>query len=694
MRSAAAACACAGLLACSFDPSGIAPQGSASADAAVPADAAAPPLVLGDGSDGALTVASDGVVVNAATPITTAGELTVDVVDAAIVAPGDLVMLWQTTGTSERAAGDTSAVELEAGGVGHFELATVAAVRAGAVMVVEPLAHRYGAGAQLVRVPQYTDVDINAGGRLTATAWDGQSGGVVAFVASGTVTLRGAIDATGLGFRGGPSAVGPLQRDCAALEEPGPGGGRAGEAVIGPFDESATGYGNRGNGGGGGNCSDAGGGGGGHARAGGRGGDSVALFGRSRVGGRGGAALRYAADTHLSFGGGGGAGHINTTDDSSGGSGGGVIWIRGRSIAGAGMIRADGVDGAASSDNNGAGGGGAGGVIDLAVATSMSCGLLSASGGAGGNTAAEHGPGGGGGPGVIELSPATCAARAEAGATGVAGGDAWGAGHGCGDAVVEGDETCDDENLVAGDGCNEVCQLEPGWRCDGSPSRCSRCGNGELDAGESCDDGNRDDGDGCNALCMVEPGATCTARNAVRNGGFTDGNTGFTTDAIFIPAPRGNPFGCADTGHYAIRGDGSFAGGFPAIDVSPTEDNLSLQFDAATEPGLRLWQQTVELVPSTDYVLYFFAARDGGIAPRLTVEVDGEVLGAPYEVTDGDWQKVRHRFRSSALGGAATITIRNQRAGCLGNNPALDEIWLQPAASPSGPPTPAAFECQ
>ena len=59
---------------------------------------------------------------------------------------------------------------------------------------------------------------------------------------------------------------------------------------------------------------------------------------------------------------------------------------------------------------------------------------------------------------------------------------------GCGNAVLDPGEQCDDGNLNAGDGCSPVCQVE-------------RCGNRILDAGEACDDGNTVGGDGCSRDC-------------------------------------------------------------------------------------------------------------------------------------------------------------------------------------------------
>lgn len=43
---------------------------------------------------------------------------------------------------------------------------------------------------------------------------------------------------------------------------------------------------------------------------------------------------------------------------------------------------------------------------------------------------------------------------------------------GCGNGAVSGAEECDDGNLVAGDGCDPSCHLEPGYHCYDDPSVC------------------------------------------------------------------------------------------------------------------------------------------------------------------------------------------------------------------------------
>jgi cysteine-rich repeat protein len=81
----------------------------------------------------------------------------------------------------------------------------------------------------------------------------------------------------------------------------------------------------------------------------------------------------------------------------------------------------------------------------------------------------------------------------------------------CGDGVVQAPEACDDGNTLSGDGCSNVCHVEPGWDCTGEPSTCvTTCGDGVRAGTETCDDGNTASGDGCASDCTVEPGYECS----------------------------------------------------------------------------------------------------------------------------------------------------------------------------------------
>ncbi|HJW75580.1 MAG TPA: DUF4215 domain-containing protein, partial [Thermoleophilia bacterium] len=87
---------------------------------------------------------------------------------------------------------------------------------------------------------------------------------------------------------------------------------------------------------------------------------------------------------------------------------------------------------------------------------------------------------------------------------------------GCGDAVRDESEQCDDGDLASGDGCSATCTIEEGFACVGAVGQLSLCtspgcGDGVLAEDEACDDGNVAGGDGCGTTCEVEPGWICDA---------------------------------------------------------------------------------------------------------------------------------------------------------------------------------------
>lgn len=313
---------------------------------------------------------------------------------------------------------------------------------------------------QVVRVPQYTAAMLSSG--LTASAWNGATGGILAIDASQQVTLGGTVSVNGLGFRpgaglqlaGGSGGANTDYRSLATLLFHGAKGeGIAGtprylyDAASGAnVDTGLEGYPNGsmargapGNAGGGGtdgnptaNDQNSGGGGGGNGGAGGVGGNSWSS--NLVVGGFGGVIFAQASSSRMVMGGGGGGGTRNNTPGvtaaGSGSAGGGIVFIRARNVAGTGTITANGAAAFNDTLNDGGGGGGAGGSIFVSTLTGTLTGLtVNAQGGRGGDAwriqapgatpGERHGPGGGGGGGVIRLSSAAASLSVAGGANGI-----------------------------------------------------------------------------------------------------------------------------------------------------------------------------------------------------------------------------------------------------------------------------------
>ncbi|MGB8267510.1 MAG: hypothetical protein WCE44_14370 [Candidatus Velthaea sp.] len=172
------------------------------------------------------------------------------------VAAGSVLLIYQAQGatistTNSSAYGAVTAY----GGAGFYEFVTVGSVSGNVITLAGgcTLHHTYNGSSQLVRVPQYSAVTVASGGTITARAWNGATGGIVALNVSGTLTLNdtaatGSINVTGLGFRGavayansGLSDTGPYVTTVSSYAfsgETGAGlsaalGGQKGEGIAG-----------------------------------------------------------------------------------------------------------------------------------------------------------------------------------------------------------------------------------------------------------------------------------------------------------------------------------------------------------------------------------------------------------------------------------------------------------------------------
>lgn len=407
---------------------------------------------LGTGADGDITVNSD---VNISTSSMAIGRSCADAkaysvvrfdsntvavvnegVDAACIKAGDEVLVIGLSGTGTN-------VET----VGNYENFIVSSVAGDKVTFTTAKTKSFGSKIVLQRVPQYRDVNIVAGKTLSSSSWDGTTGGVIFFRATGTVNVEGIISVNGTGYRGGAAGIllnykggeggeafcGPVSvaggqgGSGVAANVAGSAGTCGGGGGSGADDDTvaAGGLGSAvlgGAGGGGGSTEDAtnaaynhggGGGGGGYGTFGylgeavdgncdgknggtnlsGNGGKSRASSTSVHSGGGGGGGGTYG-DVNLgrlffgAGGGGGGKGEYYGTP-GAGGNGGGVIYIAANTITVTGVISSNGANGVngtgAKYDNSGGGGGGAGGSIKLVGnILNVGVGKTTANGGLGG----------------------------------------------------------------------------------------------------------------------------------------------------------------------------------------------------------------------------------------------------------------------------------------------------------------------
>ncbi|HTJ52281.1 MAG TPA: hypothetical protein VL443_22625, partial [Cyclobacteriaceae bacterium] len=357
-------------------------------------------------------------------------------------AVGKKILIYQAKGATITTTNTSSYGTVTAyNNAGNYEFAKVTSITGSSpyTITVASLVNSYTATdfVQLISVPQYVDVNVTA--TVTPIAWSSAQGrgGIIAFEATGILTLGANIDASNMGFAGG--GIGGSDGSCpdpSTYVSTSNNFAEKGEGMAAFASSQQYARGPQANSGGGGNPHNAGGGGGSNYTAGGNGGQGYQPGGACAVlnaGGLAGKVFPYTASTtKLFFGGGGGAGQENDGLASAGGVGGGIIIIRAntvKSTCGATYgFYANGKSATNNSGNDGAGGAGAGGSIVLDVLNYvLTCNIqATANGGNGGGVidAASHGGGAGGGVGIIfEVNPPTSAYKQYASTAGTNGKD-------------------------------------------------------------------------------------------------------------------------------------------------------------------------------------------------------------------------------------------------------------------------------
>jgi len=368
--------------------------------------------------------------------LTVSGNTLTNSVLTTALGPGDLILIIQMQGASmdidvtptaswggqytspSSHVGDWPGYEHLWGAVtnynqcGKYEYVQVASVSgANTITLSCGLANDYTASGkvQIVRVPRFNNVTVNAAASITALAWSGTTGGVVVMEVDGNLVINAnsKIEATAKGFRGGQQSDNTTAGSAspAGVNDPGFCGtsndalaSEKGEGIGGFTAEYTALYSRYGrsapaNGGGGASNHNTGGGGGSNvgtgaytgkgipspaytaiwnleaagfgtssSSGGGRGGYSYSISDQNETvigpnntawqgdfrrnnGGLGGHPLALDP-TRIFLGGGGGAGDQNNNQGGPGGTGGGIVMLKVYgAISGAGTIEANGANG-------------------------------------------------------------------------------------------------------------------------------------------------------------------------------------------------------------------------------------------------------------------------------------------------------------------------------------------------------------
>jgi len=347
--------------------------------------------MFGDGRDGDLSI-SFGVTQytdNVRTGIVStafAGQTLLPVFSAAGFVAGDKILIHQTTGHPP--TGDDA---------GQWEIRTVLETNSSNLILAEALMNNYHDGgswqAQVIRIPQYRNLQIQSGGTLTANGWDGDTGGILAFFCSAVCQVDGMIDMTDRGFRGGTLGVYGQNGDF----------GEQGESYIGGTQAlcRAPNYG------GGGGGKDRTGGGGGYGTAGdGEWGTSCDINNGPGQGSPGGTyGSPELSKTYLGSGGGVGISGGGGSAGKRGGNGGGLVFAYAKNLNVNGNITASGGAGYPHQSTPGrSGGGGSGGTIKLIVGkANIGSNKIMATGGQGGQGEEDRPTAKAGGVGRIRI---------------------------------------------------------------------------------------------------------------------------------------------------------------------------------------------------------------------------------------------------------------------------------------------------
>ncbi len=166
----------------------------------------------------------------------------------------------------------------------------------------------------------------------------------------------------------------------------------------------------------------------------------------------------------------------------------------------------------------------------------------------------------------------------------------------------------------------------------------------------------------------------------VTNGDFSAGNTGFTSAYGSTTAPNG----LFPEGLYAVGSDPTFYhSNFWGRDHTSNTGNFLLVNGSGSNPPVVAWQETVTVLPNTEYYFAAWAASLNNVSPyaNLQFSVNGVLVGttAPLSARASNnnppynWQRFYGNWNSGA-NTTAIIQIVDLQTALGGNDFGLDDI--------------------
>ena len=179
--------------------------------------------------------------------------------------------------------------------------------------------------------------------------------------------------------------------------------------------------------------------------------------------------------------------------------------------------------------------------------------------------------------------------------------------------------------------------------------------------------------------------------NLIANGDFSLGNTGFSSQYRYMSMQN------VSEGVYAITSNPTelHSGATSYGDHTSGSGNMMV-VNGATNPNVVIWEQSVAVLPSVDYVLSGWAASWGhygdGIdtsPARLQFFLNNSMIGGEFSVEkkNGVWAEFQWKFNSGSLTNLP-LSIVDANLAYAPNDFSLDDLSLTIAPTPIQEPSP------